>query len=102
LNQVGYEAFPALNAEAGLKLIAKTQPQLVIVDLGLPGIDGFEAIQMIIRDFPNTPLVILTGSQNEDFVKKAFELGVCEFISKPVSLEALHKKIIHGIIGDPL
>lgn len=102
LTHLGYEAFPAVTAEEGIKIIARELPQLVLIDIGLPGMSGFEAIQKISGDFPNSPIVVMTGSQDDEFVKKAFDMGVCEFISKPVSLETLHTKIVRGIIGDPL
>ncbi|MDA3838386.1 MAG: response regulator [Candidatus Delongbacteria bacterium] len=66
-------------------------PNLTILDLNLPGIDGFEVLREIRNDkkLKGLPVVILTTSRNESDVKKALELGVLEYFVKPIDLNRL-------------
>lgn len=68
---------------------------LILLDIGLPWINGFELAQMLKehRDLKNIPLVFISGSNNEDDVKKAFKIGADDFIKKPFDIELLKKTV---------
>lgn len=66
----------------GINLIEKEDPQVVILDLGLPDISGFEVIKRT-RLFSNVPILVLTIATNEMDVVKALELGADEYVTKP-------------------
>jgi DNA-binding response OmpR family regulator len=68
--------------EEGVDMVEKESPDLVILDLGLPDISGFEVLKKI-RLFSNIPILILTVREDESAVVKAFDLGVNEYILKP-------------------
>jgi DNA-binding response OmpR family regulator len=70
------------HGEEGLEIIEKESPQLVILDLGLPDIEGFEVLRQV-RLFSNIPVVILTVSGEEENIIKGLELGADEYITKP-------------------
>jgi len=83
--QVGWpeaKVISSKHGEEGLEMIEKESPQLVILDLGLPDIEGFEVLKQI-RLFSNIPVVILTVSGEEENIIKGLELGADEYITKP-------------------
>ncbi len=83
--QVGWPEAKVISTkrgEEGLEMIEKESPQLVILDLGLPDIEGFEVLRQI-RLFSNIPVVILTVSGEEENIIKGLELGADEYITKP-------------------
>ena len=74
--QVGWpeaKVISSKHGEEGLEMIEKESPQLVILDLGLPDIEGFEVLKQI-RLFSNIPVVILTVSGEEENIIKGLEL----------------------------
>ncbi len=76
------ELFSARLGEEGLDLIESEKPDLVILDLGLPDIDGFEVLRQI-RLFSSVPVVILTVSSDEADMVRGLELGADDYIVKP-------------------
>ena len=68
--------------EEGVEMVEKESPDLVILDLGLPDISGFEVLKSI-RLFSKIPILILTVTEDETAIVKAFDLGVTEYICKP-------------------
>ncbi len=101
LFDAGYCASFALNGPDGLALIKKEIPSLVILDIGLPGMDGIEVLRLIREEFPNLPVVALTASQDTDVAKKMMLLGISEYLTKPINLETLLDHFVKDIIGRP-
>jgi response regulator NasT len=90
---LGYEvvARPQNGLEA-VEAAATHKPDLVLMDLKMPGIDGIEAARRIQALRPTT-IVVITGHVNEEFVEGAAEAGVAGYLLKPVSLEQLHSTV---------
>ena len=76
------QLFSSKLGEEGLDLIEKENPDVVILDLGLPDIDGFEVLKRI-RLFSDVPVLVLTVRGDENDVAKALELGADDYIIKP-------------------
>jgi two-component system KDP operon response regulator KdpE len=70
------------SGEEGLQLIEDESPEMIILDLGLPDIDGFNVLKQI-RLYYNIPVLILTVSGEENNIIKGLELGADEYITKP-------------------
>ncbi len=68
----------------GVELVRKELPDIVILDLGLPDIDGFQALRLI-REFSNVPVVILTVRGDETDKIRGLEAGADDYVSKPFS-----------------
>jgi len=84
------------HGEEGIRMVETESPAVVILDLGLPDIDGFTVLEQI-RLFSHVPVVILTVSGEEDSVIKGLELGADEYIVKPfrpLELMARIKKVL--------
>jgi len=72
----------ASNGKAAIKLAEDENPDLIILDLGLPDIDGFEVLQEI-RLFSNAPVIILTVRDEESDIVKCLERGADDYVTKP-------------------
>lgn len=78
----GSEVIPSRLGLAGVELIEIKQPDIVILDLGLPDISGFEVLKQI-RLFSSVPVIILSVRGEEEDIIKGLELGADEYITKP-------------------
>ena len=84
LEQKGYEEVSALDGEVGLRLAKSEKPDLVLLDLILPKVHGFEVLKQLKED-PATkeiPVIILTNLENMEDVNKALELGATTYLVK--------------------
>ncbi len=84
LEQAGYRVLAATDGITGLELHARERPQVVLLDLMLPGLDGLEVCRRI-RAWANTPLLMLTARQAEEDRILGLELGADDYITKPFS-----------------
>jgi two-component system KDP operon response regulator KdpE len=69
------------------------RPGLVVLDLGLPDIDGFELLRMIRNRDESVPIVVISSHGGEDHKVKALDLGADDYVTKPFSLLELHARI---------
>ena len=89
----------AQNAEAGLELIRTEQPDVVLMDLGLPGINGLEATSRVKEISPNTKIIILTSHDREEEVIGSLGSGASGYCLKdidPVTLSNVIKNVAKG------
>jgi len=84
----------------GVLLAAKSTPlDLAIVDLFMPGSDGFLLLKKLCNSYPELPVAVLSASDNPSHVRKAFDLGVSGFIHKSSSFELMHEAINKVLAG---
>ena len=89
----------AQNAELGLELIKKEQPDVVLMDLGLPGINGLEATARVKNISPNTKVIILTSHDREEEVVASLGSGASGYCLKdidPITLSGVIKNVAKG------
>ncbi len=84
LEQAGYTVLTATDGVAGLEMHAREHPDLVILDLMLPALDGMEVCRRI-RAWANTPILMLTARQGEEDRIAGLELGADDYLVKPFS-----------------
>ncbi len=84
LRQAGYKAETANDGYTGLDMARRIQPDLVILDLMLPNLDGLDICRLI-RLESSVPIIILTAKSTEDDVLRGLELGADDYITKPFS-----------------
>ena len=101
LFDAGYSASCALNGPDGLAMIKRDLPSLVLLDVGMPGMDGIEVMRLIHEQFPALPVVVLTSHRDTETVKKMIELGASEYLTKPIHLETLLDQFVRDMIGKP-
>lgn len=90
----GYEARSASDGESGLAKAHEMQPDIIVLDLNLPGIDGKQVIQMIRNDGPlgDVPILIVTGDEDRA-AQSAVDLGADGYLTKPVEFDDLIRAI---------
>lgn len=90
VKSAGYKAIMAYDAVAGVSMARKNQPDLVLLDINMPGGDGFVVAERITRQSPtHIPLVFLTASKQPGFREKAKALGAAAYIEKPYESKKL-------------
>ncbi len=98
------EIYEAGDGMGGIEAFVKFTPDIVIIDWAMPMLDGLDFVQMIRQPDSNaspfTPIIMLTGHSERKRVMAARDAGVTEFMVKPISAKALHRRIVN-IIANP-
>ena len=89
--------YEAADGPSGLEMIRNMAPDVVIVDWQMPGLDGSGFVRMVRSPetfpYPNVPIIMLTGHGERSRVVEAIQIGVNEFLLKPVSSKALQSRM---------
>lgn len=95
LTASGYEVVEAQTGEAGVSLAADCAPDLVLMDLQLPGIDGYEALRLIREDprIGEVPIVALTAFAMREDRERTARAGFDGYLSKPISVRELPAQV---------
>ena len=100
LTRAGFEVKVAMDGVQGVEWAKTLLPDLIVMDLNLPGLDGFEATRQL-KSQPETkhiPIIVLSAHDREKNREKALAAGCDEFETKPTDFEALVRKI-HSLLG---
>lgn len=98
LNATGFEVLLTCSGEHAIDLVAMEQPDLVLLDIVLPGsLDGF-AVSSRIREFSNVPIIMLTAKVRESDILHGFDVGADDYITKPFSSKELLARI-RAVLG---
>jgi len=92
LESVGYKVFTASDARSALEVLNGELLDLIILDIMLPGLDGFELCQRI-REFTFTPIIMLTAKVEDTDKVRGFKLGADDYLTKPFNVEELLARI---------
>jgi len=100
LTEKGYEVVSANNGIDGIKMVASEKPDLVLLDVVMPGIDGFEVCKLLRKDESNNlmPIIMLTAQGNEDDKLKGLELGADDYITKPFNPRELVSRVRNTLL----
>ena len=95
LEWMGYEVVPAADANSALEATLGNRPDIIVSDLSMPGVDGFEFIQRVraIPELALIPAIALTGTALERDFQQALASGFTAYLVKPVDASDLTKKI---------
>ncbi|MGN7203989.1 response regulator transcription factor [Pedobacter sp. SAFR-022] len=95
LKKEGYTVFTASNGQEGITLAKKVQPDLIVLDIMMPKMDGIEACRLMraIPEFKNTFMVFLTARSEEYSEIAGFNVGADDYIAKPIKPRALVSRI---------
>jgi len=95
LGSAGHEVLTAEDAALGLRAIIGHAPDLILLDLSVPYLDGFEMIAALHTDptTGNIPVIVLTGPGDDENYERARNLGAAQFLTKPVERDVLVKAI---------
>jgi DNA-binding response OmpR family regulator len=92
LGERGYATTSASTGMAGLELAVAERPDLVVVDLGLPDIDGYEVLRML-RAVSQVPVIVATAREEEGEIVRALDAGADDYLVKPFGLGQLDARI---------
>jgi DNA-binding response OmpR family regulator len=93
LEAEGFLVDPAADGVAALEAVAVSRPDLVVLDLLLPRIDGLSVLQQLAQEHPTLPVVILSARTDLPTKLRGFELGAWDYLGKPFSLDELVARI---------
>jgi CheY-like chemotaxis protein len=79
----GYEIFQASNGVEALEMIERQKPHCVVLDMWMPGLDGFDVLRHLQKDESEFPVIVLSADIQETTKKRVFELGAYGFMNKP-------------------
>ncbi len=89
-----YEVIVATSGREGIELIKTDRPDLVLLDIVMPEMDGFEVLKLIKAIDPQLPVAMVTAVLDENEAKRAFKAGAYEYISKPIHSEYLKRAML--------
>lgn len=93
LSLYGFDVTYALNGDDGFNMFTSLNPKIVIIDIMMPGSDGFSAVKQIRTVNKDVPVIMLTAKPLTEDLVKAFDLGCNDFIRKPFVMEELIARI---------
>jgi DNA-binding NarL/FixJ family response regulator len=82
-----------------LELVKSLHPDLVVMDIGMPGLNGLEATERLLKEFPDLRIIILSMHQNEEYVWRALRAGACGYLLKKAAiaeLETAMQRLLEG------
>ena len=97
---LGYAIKCARTGSEGIQLIYDFQPDLIIVDINMEGMSGLEVVKQLRKQNYKNPIMIMSGNTNEETIVSGFDLGIQDFIKKPVQLSELTVRV-RRLIGTP-
>jgi len=97
-----YEIQTALNGEACLKSIQESTPDLILMDIQMPGIDGIETLQKIKQEDPRIPVIMMTAHGTIERAVTSMKLGAYDFITKPFARDRLLVTVQNALLNSSL
>jgi two-component system cell cycle response regulator DivK len=100
----GFTVFTAMDGRGGIDVAIEWRPELIVMDLSMPGMDGIAAMQALRRDarVRHTPIIILTGYPLRAVQSGALEAGAAALLTKPCLPEELEQHVRRLLPDDPL
>ena len=89
-----YEGVLARSGEAGVELVRRQKPDLVLLDIMMPGLNGLETLKQIKAIAPELPVAMVTASWQEEEAKQCFKAGAYEYITKPIDFDQLNAALL--------
>lgn len=83
----------AYDGESALSLIARDEPEVIVLDLMMPGINGIEVLKQVKQNRPEVEVIILTGHGSDEDRETCMDLGAFAYLHKPVDIEILSQKL---------
>lgn len=103
LDEKGYKIETALNAKEAFAIISKNSPDLILLDLLMPKISGFDFLEKIRNDIrtKHTPVIVISALTDEENINKIKKMDIVDFIKKPIDLQYLVNKVESVLQSQP-
>jgi two-component system, response regulator, stage 0 sporulation protein F len=89
----GYNTFQAANGVQALAIVAKEEPDLMILDMKIPGMDGLEILRRVKKTNPEINVIIMTAYGELDMIHEAMELGAITHFAKPFDIDEIREVV---------
>ncbi len=89
----GYQVLEAGDAEEGLRRVLRDRPDVVLLDLVLPGMNGVETLRRIRRYRPGVGIIVITGAANRELAESTLQVGAVDFVLKPFNFARLDRAV---------
>lgn len=95
LQDQGYRVVTATNGEEAIAVAEQTRPNLILMDISMPGLDGFAATRRIREndELREVPIVAVTAFGTEGFQRAAYDVGASGYLTKPVDFDRMHQLV---------
>jgi CheY-like chemotaxis protein len=95
LTLLGYQAEVAYSPRVAIESISKRLPDVILLDINMPGIDGVEVCRYLRRDphTENVPIVAMSSEAEEETVDRVYEAGANAFLAKPIDIDILERAL---------
>jgi CheY-like chemotaxis protein len=90
----GYEVHKANDGLSAIQMVKDISPQLVLLDIMMPGMDGIATLKEIKKIDPNVPVIMVTGVTDEGIAKNAVNDGAYDYVTKPIDFDYLNTTIL--------
>ena len=97
LEEAGFTVSEAVDGEAGLDACAREHPDLMLLDVMMPGLDGFETCRRLRASGAHLPVIMLTGLEDTASIESAYDSGATDFISKPINWTLLRHRVRYAL-----
>lgn len=97
LEELGYEVVGCSNGERAFEVIYETHFDLYLLDVNVPGMNGFDLLRTLRKEGNKTPAIFLTSMVNVSDLQEGYKSGCCDYIRKPFDLTELQIRIMHAL-----
>ena len=87
----------AADGQEALEAVRREPPDLVLIDICLPKLDGLEVLRRLQEERPRIPVITLSGAGDEEVARRSLDLGAADFLMKPFSLEYLRTTVLAAL-----
>ena len=93
LRRMGHEIVTAASGEEAVARVEQREPEIVLLDLRLPGMDGLETLKAIRGRNASIEVIMLTAYETVDTIRRALRLGACDYLNKPFDIATIRKAV---------
>jgi len=98
LTTLGYVVKNAVRGAEALLLVPVFEPNVVLLDLQMPGMSGIEVLDHLRRNHPGLPVIIVTGNEDEELARRTMRGGAFDYVSKPFTVEVLDRVVTAALV----
>jgi DNA-binding NtrC family response regulator len=94
----GYSAHGAENGEAALSMVSRLKPEVILLDIAMPGLNGIETLKRLRQKAPRSAVIMISGHADQEMALEALDHGAYDFIQKPLDFKYLERTLLAKIV----